>query len=234
MKFHRRSAKYLYPGKSQPIHYAISKYGFENFHAEIICEAESREALNRLECEHISRLKTFIDGGKGYNATSGGNCRDKLSAEARAKISKANKGKILPQSHPWMDPNRIQWNKGKSMSEKFRQTLRDSWKRKLGSGWVSPLLGRKLPKEQAERASKLCVGLKRPEQQKSVRCVETGAVFESQLAAAYHLFPHLAKDRVTIRSKAAQIGVATRSSTRTSYGFHWERVSVCDKPADNL
>jgi group I intron endonuclease len=65
---------------------AISKYGFENFHFEIIDKASSQEELNEMEEKYIKMYNSNIDE-YGYNLLSGGHQNGKHSEETKAKIS---------------------------------------------------------------------------------------------------------------------------------------------------
>jgi group I intron endonuclease len=65
---------------------AISKYGFENFHFEIIDKASSQEELNEMEEKYIKMFNSNIDE-HGYNLLSGGHQNGKHSDETKAKIS---------------------------------------------------------------------------------------------------------------------------------------------------
>lgn len=104
-------------------HRAIRKHGKENFRWEIIAECGSHEKLNGLELFFIQKYNTFVSG---YNRTSGGkgkpgykysdevkkrmsrmnsgrnnpNYGKHHTKEAKEKIAKANKGRLVGKKHP--------------------------------------------------------------------------------------------------------------------------------------
>lgn len=135
-----------YWGSGLLLHKAYQKYGREKFAREIIEFAESKEELNRLECQYIKRLNSCAP--KGYNIAPGGRggytgepteeSRRKISRklsgkpksiEHRVKLSNARKGKPghkhteetkkkIGKSHLGIEP----WNKGKG-KEIIQMTL---------------------------------------------------------------------------------------------------------------
>lgn len=87
-----------YLGSGKRLHYAISKYGRDNFKREILCYANSRKHLYELERDIVNI--EFISQDDTYNLVTGGSSGKrvtplKLSAKARAKISKHAKGKVM-------------------------------------------------------------------------------------------------------------------------------------------
>lgn len=147
---------------------AIAKYGIDNFEVSVIEECDTLEKLNEREIYWIS----FYDciRPKGYNICTGGNNGSPghtLSAESRAKISKANKGRknpISPETRQKMIASRIA-NK-KTVSAKTRAKISAARKGKK----LSP-----------ETCAKMSAGKKN---KRAVVCIETGQVFESIAAAA--------------------------------------------------
>lgn len=77
--------------KKSAIHQAILKYGPHNFLIEEVCRAPSMEALDIAEDFHINLLRSLSP--IGYNLKTGGR-HWQFTDEVKAKISKANKGKI--------------------------------------------------------------------------------------------------------------------------------------------
>jgi hypothetical protein len=71
---------------------AIQKYGYDNFDAEVIDEAETVEELNKKEIYWIGYYKSLVPNG--YNIEIGGKNAPN-SEEIRQKISIANKGRFL-------------------------------------------------------------------------------------------------------------------------------------------
>lgn len=69
---------------------ALRKYGPDSFARAVIAESEDWDTLRRLEIEAIKSHGTLAPDG--YNITQGGEgTRNRLSAEARANISRAQK-----------------------------------------------------------------------------------------------------------------------------------------------
>ncbi|RXZ78185.1 hypothetical protein EBB07_29460 [Paenibacillaceae bacterium] len=85
--------------KKHKIHYAINKYGVDNFLFEEIDQAFSLDELNKKEILHI---KTHDSIANGYNILEGGGIDGHLiwlgrthSEETKRKISKAHMGKTF-------------------------------------------------------------------------------------------------------------------------------------------
>lgn len=55
-----------------PFHFAINKYGLDNFNFEIIASCKTQEDANEAETLLVSQYESHISTGKGYNATYGG------------------------------------------------------------------------------------------------------------------------------------------------------------------
>jgi group I intron endonuclease len=98
---HYRSAKRIHDGKlplkgSGAIHKAMNKYGIENFRFDIlfIFPLDIRvtdSMLSTFEIFFIADQDTYIDGGKGYNMTKGGE-GIRPSLQTRQRMSKSNRG----------------------------------------------------------------------------------------------------------------------------------------------
>ena len=72
-----------------PLYRAMRKYGVHNFVVEVIWSGPEAK-LNAAEKRYIRLHKTFIDGGCGYNLTTGGGAF-KMSAATRRKIAARQK-----------------------------------------------------------------------------------------------------------------------------------------------
>jgi|GEM_PF-3376025 len=79
------------------LHHAIRKYGAKVFHIEHVASARNWHDLCELERQIIVQEGTFLAGGRGYNATLGGEGQygQIPTAEHRAKISAKAKGRIV-------------------------------------------------------------------------------------------------------------------------------------------
>lgn len=73
---------------------AIQKYGWDNFRCVVLFDNLDKEEAEAKEIELIKLYKSN-EGQYGYNIENGGNCYGTHSAETRAKISKANKGRTF-------------------------------------------------------------------------------------------------------------------------------------------
>jgi group I intron endonuclease len=97
--YHIYIAKRIKSGKefkeANPLHYAMVKYGIENFKFEIIQfflqGVPSDTALSAFEIFYIADQDTYIANGKGYNLTKGGE-GIKPSQQTRKKMSEGNRG----------------------------------------------------------------------------------------------------------------------------------------------
>lgn len=136
---------------------AIKKYGWENFKVEILEECPI-EMLNEREIFWIAELKTKVPNGYNLTDGGGGGYGHSPSAETRAKISAANKGRPAP-------------NKGKPCSEDTRRKISEANKGKpaYNKGKPSPnkgkpshRKGKKLPKETCDKMSAARMGAKNP------------------------------------------------------------------------
>jgi group I intron endonuclease len=97
------------------IHKAIRKYGAKNFEISILAESDNLPDLSRIEVEQIKLQGTKIPNG--YNLTDGGEgWRHTHSAETKAKISAAKKGKISGPRHRITPENRMKMIAGQRNS----------------------------------------------------------------------------------------------------------------------
>lgn len=92
-KVHLKKAK----APKTDFHRALASYGERSFSLELLEKCYTSEALDIAERKWIKKLRSQ-DPAIGYNRTSGGQ-RGELSKEARAKISKAMKGRKKSQEH---------------------------------------------------------------------------------------------------------------------------------------
>jgi len=113
---HRRAFKLNKP--MQAIHYALIKYGLDNFEFIVVACCKSQDDANFTETALVSQYDSFIKNGNGYNVTLGGMnapktdewkqamkaWRESLSEKEKAKIkekqSEATVRQIVEKGHP--------------------------------------------------------------------------------------------------------------------------------------
>lgn len=78
--------------RNSRIHVAMRKYGNEAFTREVIAVASSDAEVRQMERDQIQAHNSFE---RGYNANLGGHGLLEYSAEIRAKIGAAQKGKVI-------------------------------------------------------------------------------------------------------------------------------------------
>ena len=93
--FHKRMSEHLNDSKRKHTYLskAIRKYGWENFHKEIIYQSlDENYCKNIMESHFIKQYNSYRDG---YNLTLGGQGNScKRTEETRQKISSSKKGKF--------------------------------------------------------------------------------------------------------------------------------------------
>lgn len=107
-----------------PFHYAIKKYGVENFEFEVIATCKGFDNANEIETLLVAQYESHISKNKGYNVTHGGMNAPKtedfkqmmrdwhasLTSEERAEISKkqsnATQQQIAEKGHPALGTKR--------------------------------------------------------------------------------------------------------------------------------
>lgn len=174
---------------------AIQCYGWDNFSHEILKDNLSKEEADKQEIYYINKYdSTNLD--KGYNLTKGGTGGDTHVAwlEERKLAYHETCEKELQRRIEETD-----W------LDKLSQAQKNRWKKEKENG-----IKRNYPRG---KDNPCC---------KSVRCVETGQIFESCADAAEWIgYP---------RSKSNYIGRVANGIRHTCKGYHWEFV----KKEENL
>lgn len=118
---------------AQPFSYALKKYGRENFDISIVDEAKTETELSTKEREWIKKCNCRAP--HGYNLTDGG--EGSLGyvhpPEARAKISRAAKGRKMPPRTDEFKKLMSEKHKGKTFwepTEQSRQKQREAMLRR--------------------------------------------------------------------------------------------------------
>lgn len=172
---------------------AIRKYGWENFHHDIIgyIECETKEELNFWLNEWEQYYIWYYDSfHNGYNSTLGGDgsLGRKVSEKTREKMSKLMKGrKRNPESVEKSARSRIgtkqseatkakisAGNKGRKVSDEAKKKMSLAKKGKPGT-----FIGKKHKESTKQKISE-----KAKARARKVRCVNTGEVFMNAKAAA--------------------------------------------------
>jgi group I intron endonuclease len=108
----RRWSQHTYFAKhpektGQYIHYAMSKYGIENFIFEVISTCQTQEEANEIESKLIKQYDS-MNKQFGYNSRVGGieGSRGSHSEETKEKIRQATIQQIAEKGHPALGTKR--------------------------------------------------------------------------------------------------------------------------------
>jgi group I intron endonuclease len=128
----------------QKFHYALSKYGIDNFKFEIIESkiVSLKDALLK-EKYWIHYYESYVDSTKGYNMTPGGEggptfCGKKHSLETKKKFStiQNNRSEKWSENLKKSQQNRsIEWRKNISIAHQKRSPVSDETKEKMRKAW---------------------------------------------------------------------------------------------------
>ena len=188
---------------------AIQKYGWENFKHEILFEGLTREDAVRKEVEliayHKSNRREY-----GYNITPGGD-HYQHTEESRRKIGLAGIGRRhtedtrrrMSENRRGEKSNRYgkePWCKGKHLSEETKQKLRNA------------RTGKPLSMEHRQKLSAAKIG-KPAHNRKPVRCLDTGVVYPSAMAAS-----------TEVGVCFSNLAACCRGAQKTAGGLRWEYV----------
>ena len=162
---------------------AVEKYGKENFHREIICEADTAEELNQLEYE-LSLKYDVVNSEDWYNLCYGGYSTNgfKFSDETKKIMSEKAKGRYAGSKNPMYGVHR-------KLTEEHKQKIslhaKDQWGEK---NWMHG-------KTYGQNPRAL-----------SVVCVENGAVYDSAKRAAHELNVNYSNLISVLKGKRKQVG----------------------------
>lgn len=201
----------------QPVYDAILKYGWDNIEHIILETNLTKEQAEESEKRYIREYNS-LSHGNGYNIETGGYLTESISAETKAKIGNANRGKLSGEKH---------WHYGQHWDEKTRKKISDAHKgmkygeetlkkkRERFSGKNNPMYGTKMTPEHKAKIQEACVRTV----SKPVICIETGTVYQSSAEA----------QRITgICSRSIQYVCNKYGYYKTAGGFHWKfREEVC-------
>ena len=192
--------------------HAIKKHGWENFKVEILEECETPEKLNERETFWIKKLN--CQSPNGYNLTNGG---DGLSGhphteKTRAKMSNNHPGKCSVRC----SNNGMIFNSMHEAANYFG--IVGASVSAVCNGRCLTING--LSFEYCDEEKRAAAEIKRQKlspMKKPVRCIETGIVYESSVAAS--------KATGVYRRS---IAFACSGKHKTAGGYHWEFVNPED------
>jgi len=178
MSLARRWAVHKAAKRVSPLTSSLKKHGASNFKIEEMARASSLEELNALEIYYIRTLDTVYP--KGYNLSTGGK-----SSKGCTAWNKGMEGLPAPKSA--FKKGQKPWNAGQpQLSE---ETRRKQSMAKLGKH-LSPLTEFKPGTPSAFKGRRhtpeALLKISANGNRRQVICVQTGAVFNSILAAATH------------------------------------------------
>ena len=167
--------------EGQPVYNAILKYGWDNIRHDVLFTNLSREEAEVKEIELIQTLNTNSHKN-GYNVENGGNTSE-LSEETKRKISE-NKKAYYEENKHWNSGRHLsaetkakisKARKGKThKGVKVSQEKRDKLSKRF-SGKNNPMYGTKMSKEHKAKLQKACVKAT----SKACKCIETGVEYSS-------------------------------------------------------
>lgn len=144
-------------GKYTYFHYAIQKYGWDNFQHDIVTYCLDKETLDAAEIYWIKATRSN-EIEFGYNMQNGGNSVGKHSDESKKKISKSKIGNThwLGKKHSEetkkkiseRNKGQISWNTGKNHSDETCKKMSE-----LKKGKPSPMKGKNHSEESKEKIS---------------------------------------------------------------------------------
>lgn len=192
---------------------AIAKYGWENFHHEIIDEANTQEEINQKEKYWIAYYQT-TDRNKGYNLTQGGEGIWGFShtEETKKKIGLANGKPVL-----CLETGAI-FNSASEADRAIGATagcVSQAILHKgtaLGKHWIY-YTGECLSKEARDSLIQSMDSKQYTVQRKKVLCVETNVIYNSVMEA---------NRKTGINNR--NIGSCCNGKRERAGGYHWQWV----------
>ena len=210
---------------------AIQKYGWDNFHHEIVCQTESYSDANNKEIELIAKHKSNHKN-YGYNIEGGGNLKKTVSESTRLKLrnthttpeylKRVSQINVKRWSNPEEHRKMSERTSGKN-NPMYGTKLTDEHKQKLKEGFAkvtfvgkrgedNPMYGKHLSEEQKKKISERNRGANNGRARR-VMCVETQKIYGS-LREAFR----------DTGIKHSSISSACMGKSKTSGGYHWQYV----------
>lgn len=201
---HRRARKGEGYKECAAFYNAIKKYGWDNFSHEVLEDGLSFEEACEKERYYIAMYRS-LTSQNGYNLENGGRVNAAVSEETKKKISHTLTGrKRMPMSDE-MKRRISKARRGKKMPPRSAETCRKLSKSHKGKVFSA---------EHCKHISESKKGKKTGTDNhrvRSVRCVETGRVFQTIKDAG--LFTGGSPKNITH---------ACNGRLKTSGGYHWE------------
>lgn len=172
-----------YIGSGVAFRNAVDKYGKENFTREIICEADTAEELNQMERD-LSIKYDVVNSDDWYNLCYGGEATSgyKFSEETKQKMSEKAKGKYAGENNPMYGVHR-------KLTEEHKKKISMNHKEQNGEkNWMYGKYYGENPRAMA------------------VRCIETGAVYDSAKRAAHELNVNYSSLCMVLKGKRKHTG----------------------------
>jgi len=126
-RYNHRDDWWNAPSVNSLIKSSVKKYGNENFKVDILEKCKNEE-LEEREKYYIKINNSFVPNG--YNLTTGGNYRYKVSISSKLKNSKTNKKRYKNGAKTW--------NKGKKLSKEHINRIIEVKKKKFKNGELVP------------------------------------------------------------------------------------------------
>lgn len=198
MSAHRRSNSNTYFDN------AIKKYGFENFEYKVLfrihCNNEN-DLIYTLDNKEVIAIKYFQsnDNTKGYNLTSGGKSRHKISESIRYKFSRKGKDNPMFGKKTSEETRKLQSkaHKGKPLSDYHRQRISESLK------------GTVFSEERRKNISKSLTGKKKSnEARKNLSIAKTGSHISGTSVVQLDLNGNFIKEYKSIEEAGRLSGIS--------------------------
>lgn len=148
-------------GSKYAIHHALRKYGPENVELMAVVKDVSWDQAADLEVWWISKLNTFK--GPGYNMTAGGEgmAGHIMTAESRAKMSRAKMGNQHTKGYKFTDETKARISRammGNQRTKGYRHTAEARQKMRMAAMGNQNTKGHKLTATHKDKISKAKLG----------------------------------------------------------------------------
>jgi len=204
-----------------PVHYAMAKYGYDNFtYIKLFDGITTQEELDKLEIESILKYDTMVPNG--YNLKKGGYAGGKLGVEGVKNFGKHRKKKIrcIELDKVFESAKEALYYLGKTSGSLSNIWYKDSsiwFSREYHWQWFVD--GCKIYNKEdcdkwdvdriLQRSNQMSI-----KRSKKVICIETGKIYRSVEEAAKF-----------IGGTATNISCVCRGKMDTYYGYHWKYYS---------